>query len=130
MPRNAGNPKLAVGRKEVILSHPYRMRHGETAWSLSGQHTGRADIPLIEQGEQDAHIYQKLVLKNGGDSQSVIRLLPHVSSSAAVSFTSSMPSCIEKSIDSTRSWRDCDPRAARTNAICDAHFKHRLALGR
>jgi len=36
------------------LSRLYLMRHGETAWSLSGQHTGRSDIPLTEQGEQDA----------------------------------------------------------------------------
>jgi broad specificity phosphatase PhoE len=37
-----------------VLPVVYIARHGETAWSLSGQYTGRTDLPLTDRGERTA----------------------------------------------------------------------------
>jgi broad specificity phosphatase PhoE len=37
-----------------ILPTIYVARHGETAWSITGQHTGLTDLPLTERGEHNA----------------------------------------------------------------------------
>ena len=36
------------------LPDVYLARHGETAWSISGQHTGLTDLPLTVRGERNA----------------------------------------------------------------------------
>ncbi len=41
---------------ESHLPKVYLARHGETEWTKTGQHTGRTDIPLTQQGEDDAKL--------------------------------------------------------------------------
>ena len=40
----------------ISTNHPllYVVRHGATEWSRSGQHTGRTDLPLLAEGEDQA----------------------------------------------------------------------------
>jgi broad specificity phosphatase PhoE len=41
----------------------FLIRHGETQWSLTGQHTGRTDLPLTENGERGASHLRALLQK-------------------------------------------------------------------
>lgn len=49
----AGAPSTAKNAPDPLV---WVARHGETEWSLAGRHTGRTDIDLTRQGEQDARL--------------------------------------------------------------------------
>ena len=49
---------MAASAQEVFV-----VRHGETEWSLSGQHTGTTDLPLTENGRQVARLLRPVLVK-------------------------------------------------------------------
>ena len=58
-----------MGVSESPVGRVYVLRHGETEWSRSGQHTGRTDLPLTERGEEQARTAGRLLTVLRGDAQ-------------------------------------------------------------
>ncbi len=52
----SGEGKISSDIESIseVLPVIYVARHGETAWSITGQHTGLTDLPLTERGERNA----------------------------------------------------------------------------
>jgi len=48
------SPVAEANRVSKQLPIVYLARHRETAWTVTGQHTGRTDLPLTESGERNA----------------------------------------------------------------------------
>ena len=52
------------------------LRHGATEWSQSGQHTGRTDIPLLDEGRQQAEAAGAFLRAEGLDRFDLVLTSP------------------------------------------------------
>jgi probable phosphoglycerate mutase len=77
--------------KKVFL-----IRHGETAWSLSGKHTGYSDIPLTENGKKQAILLGK-ALSSFSFSIAFVSPLIRAKDTFTLSHLST-PSCIDPNL--------------------------------
>jgi probable phosphoglycerate mutase len=64
---------LKLAYNAMMAEQIWLIRHGETLWSKSGQHTGRSDIPLTEKGEEEA---QATAAKLAGQSFDMVLCSP------------------------------------------------------
>src|ERR1700752_674260 len=59
-PVDRGRQRLTPKEANVKV---FAVRHGETVWSLSGQHTGTTDIPLTDNGRRLAEQMRPVLAK-------------------------------------------------------------------
>jgi probable phosphoglycerate mutase len=50
--------RMSESRREIVL-----VRHGATEWSKAGRHTGRSDIPLLDEGRAQARALARTLVR-------------------------------------------------------------------
>jgi len=65
----SANPDMNPTPTDAHAKQPeiWLIRHGETEWSLSGQHTGRTDIPLTQHGREQAALLRPMLAAQAFD---------------------------------------------------------------
>ncbi len=91
------NSPLSASGHEADRPEIWLVRHGETEWSRTGQHTGRTDIPLTPRGREQAHLLAPLL--------------------AAVRFDTVLTSPLSRAIET------CREAGLGEHAVQDAHLR-------